>query len=293
MLGAVARLTGMSSHPVASALHAALERHETTGSVAEFSEIPHFGLRGTWRAGTGSANPVGIVLGRFGAWEGMQEERASAFEALALEAPRAEDLPAENTPLPQSCLFVDGKLAALVWLGEEIKPGAAELLRGLEARGLAVELLSGDHPDRVADFAARCGFCDFRGGLSPEEKQVAARAFQARHGAALAVGDGYNDSLLFGEAAVSLAVQGAAGPVAAEADAFMTASEPEAVLSLLRVAEGTRRSLRNCYIVSGVYNTAAISLAVAGLVSPLTAAILMPFASLSLCLTAWVTVPKK
>src|SRR5690606_36823647 len=116
---------------------------------------------------------------------------------------------------------------------------------------------------------------------------VAACAFQESQGPALAVGDGYNDSLRFGETAVSLAVQGAAGPVTAEADAFMTAPDPDRILSLLRVAQGTRRSLRNCYIVSGVYNTGAIALAVAGLVSPLTAAILMPISSLSLCLTAW------
>jgi Cu2+-exporting ATPase len=144
----------------------------------------------------------------------------------------------------------------------------------------------------VAAFAEACGFESWQGGLSPEEKQAEARKFQALHGRALAVGDGYNDSLLFGEAAASLAVQGSAGPVAAGSDLFMTSDDPAALLDLLRVAEGTRRSIRNCYLVSGVYNAGAISLAVAGLVSPLTAAILMPIASLSLCITAWISIPR-
>ncbi len=284
-LNAAGRLSGMSAHPVATAINAGLAR--TGGRVSEFAEIPHFGLTGLWYPGTSEGAPLRVALCRHGAWE----RNTGVFRALGLQPPPGDETPAGNTPA--SCLFVDGRLAAFVRLGEEIKPGVTGLLQGLESSGLAVRLLSGDHPDRVADFAERCGFRDFRGGLSPEQKQQEAAAFQARHGAALAVGDGYNDSLLFGEASASLAVQGAAGPVAAEADAFMTSPEPASILSLLRVADGTRRSIRNCYVVSGVYNAGAISLAMAGLVSPLTAAILMPIASLSLCLTAWVTVPRK
>lgn len=289
LLDAVGRLTGMSAHPVATALHAALARGGA-GRISDFAEIPHFGLQGLWHGGAAGAGPaLQVCLCRYGAWA----RDAVAFRALALEEPRTEWLPATDTDLPQSCVFANGRLVALIWLGEEMRPGTRELLDALESDGLAVRLLSGDQPERVADFAQRAGFREYRGGLSPEEKQADAHAFQARHGSTLAVGDGYNDSLLFGEASVSLAVQGAAGPVAAEADAFMTGAEPSAILSLLRVARGTRRSLRNCYVVSGVYNTAAISLAVAGLVSPLTAAILMPLASVSLCVTAWFSVPKK
>lgn len=287
VLGAVATLTGMSAHPVAMALHAALgESRGTlrTGRISAFAEHPHFGLTGTWTAPEGES--LRLCVCRHEAWRRNPEE----FRKQGLMEPGPEEeAPAGITP--QSCLFVNGRLAAFAVLGEEIKPGARNLLAGLADRARPVLLLSGDHPQRVEAFAQQAGFTHWRGGLSPEQKQAEAQAFQARHGAALAVGDGYNDSLLFGEAAVSLAVQGAAGPVAAEADAFMTTSNPEAILSLLRIAEGTRRSLRNCYIVSGVYNAGALSLAVGGFVSPLLAAILMPIASISLCVTAWLTIP--
>jgi Cu2+-exporting ATPase len=300
VLAGTARLTGMSSHPVAMALHAALTEKRGTadvGNITAFAERPHFGLTGVWSpldadaadAGKGGVGPMALCVCRYDAWGRNPDE----FRAQGLTEPTAAELPAEGEPAPQSCLFVNGRLAAFIMLGEETKPGARDLLNGLKARGIPTCLLSGDHPDRVASFARKAGFEEWRGGVSPEQKQAEAQAFQEKHGAALAVGDGYNDSLLFGEASVSLAVQGAAGPVAAEADAFMTASDPAAILALLRIAAGTRRSLRNCYIVSGIYNTGAISLAVAGFVSPLTAAILMPIASLSLVLTAWVTIPKK
>jgi Cu2+-exporting ATPase len=286
-LDAIGMLTSMSAHPVSLAINAALSRDTGTGRIVEFREIPHFGLIGDWKGNDGGA--LSVCLCRFGAWDNNPE----VFSSLSLATPRVKDLERPGGSAPQSCLFVNGSLAALITLGEEVKSGAAQLLRELQKAGVAVMLLSGDQPARVAEFAARGGFTAFKGGLSPEEKQAEAKIFQERHGAALAVGDGFNDSLLFGESSVSLAVQGAAGPVAAGADAFMTSSDPSAILSLLRVAQGTRQSLRNTYIVSGVYNAGAISLAVAGLVTPLAAAILMPIASLSLCLTAWVTIPRK
>jgi Cu2+-exporting ATPase len=286
-LDATGAPTGMSAHPVSLALHAALARSKAGGRILGFREIPGFGLQGVWRTPNGSS--VDVCLCRNRAWEKNPE----TFNSLNLAVPTVAELGPVTGDTVQSCLFVNGHLAALIDLGEEIKPGAAALLRDLNKAGVAVTLLSGDQPSRVAEFAARSGFAEYKGGLSPEEKQIEARGFQTKHGAALAVGDGFNDSLLFGEASVSLAVQGAAGPVAAGADAFMTSSDPSAILSLLRVAQGTRKSLRNTYLVSGFYNAGAISLAVMGLVTPLAAAILMPIASLSLCLTAWLTIPKK
>jgi Cu2+-exporting ATPase len=296
VLRAAGRLTGMSAHPVAAAIHGSLGRE--SGLISDLREVPHFGLTGTWSEETGalSGDPAGadrLCLCRYGAWIGED----AAFRSLGLEEPSASMLAAlaasePGSPPPATCLFVNGRLVAWIRLGEEVKPGVRSLLQGLQKRGLAVGLLSGDQSSRVAAFAEACGFESWRGGLSPEEKQAEARAFQARHGRALAVGDGYNDSLLFGEAAASLAVQGSAGPVAAGSDLFMTSDDPAALLDLLRVADGTRNSIRNCYLVSALYNAGAVSLAVAGMVSPLTAAILMPVASLSLCLTAWLSIPR-
>ncbi len=285
-MAAVERLTRMSCHPVSTAIHDSLGGG--TGEVSGFSEIPHFGIQGIWHEGNSSLR---LALCRFGAWE-ISGSGAEDFHDLRLTVPKASEIPSEGS-VPQACLFVNGKLSACIWLSEELKPGVQSLVGELKKKNIPVLLLSGDHPDRVRNFALQCGFTDYRGGLSPEDKQAQAKIFQEKHGPALAVGDGFNDSLLFGEASVALAVQGAAGPMAEEADAFMTSANPESIASLLRIGHGARLSLRNCYVVSAVYNAGAVSLAMAGLVSPLVAAILMPLASLSLCATAWTTIPKR
>ena len=283
ILAGVERLTRMSSHPVSTAIHDSLA--EGAGEISEFQELQHFGVCGVWKD-TGKSMP--LCLCRFGAWEDV----TGPFYEMGLTPPSSGFLSASEIP-PQSCVFVNGCLVAFIWITEELKPGVQTLVRELKEKNIPALLLSGDHPHRVHEFAQRCGFEKHFGGLSPEDKQVEARTFQKLYGRALAVGDGFNDSLLFGEAEAALAVQGAAGPMAEGADIFMTSQNPEAVSSLFRIASGTRRALTACYWVSGIYNAAAISLAVTGFVSPLVAAVLMPMASLSLCATAWFVIPKR
>src|SRR5690606_15718643 len=161
-------------HPVAMALHAALTETRGTaggGRLDAFAERPHFGLTGVWtpegEGGTGE-EALRLCVCRYDAWRLNPAE----FRTQGLTEPVAPDLPAAGEPAPASCLFVDGRLAACIRLGEETRPGARDLLDGLKARGMPVRLLSGDHPARVEAFARAAGFDDWRGGLSPEQKQV-------------------------------------------------------------------------------------------------------------------------
>jgi Cu2+-exporting ATPase len=156
-----------------------------------------------------------------------------------------------------------------------------------------VVLLSGDSPAKVASFAAAAGIRISHGGLTPEEKRDRAQEYRARYGAALAVGDGFNDSLLFGASDFALAVQGGAVDLSAGTDILASGDRPSALPGLLAIARGTRRALKACWWISGVYNVGAVGAAMAGLVTPLTAAVLMPLSSLSLCLAAWLAIPRR
>jgi Cu2+-exporting ATPase len=141
-------------------------------------------------------------------------------------------------------------------------------------------ILSGDDPDTVAALGSELGIpaeaC--KGGLSPEEKLriVESAACEAP---AFMVGDGVNDAAALSAATVGIAVHGGAEASLAAADVYMTRPGVAVVVELL---EGSRRTLgviRRCLRVSLGYNAFAASLAMAGVVSPLIAAILMPIAS--------------
>ena len=77
------------------------------------------------------------------------------------------------------------------------------MLRRLERQGLALHILSGDHPDKVRQLARALGLPPehAHGGLSPEDK--AARVAALDHHDTLYLGDGANDSLAFDAALVT------------------------------------------------------------------------------------------
>jgi len=286
-----------SHHPVALSLVEALSSTSAAPErdVAEaeplslVKEIPHAGLVGEFSQGRHALTVV-----RLGIW------RDAAYSGQELKLPAADECERQLSGLGRSshtpscsAIFWDSRLVAVAELKEEIRPEVPAMVARLKGMGIGTALLSGDHPDRVAAFAKDCGFDAFEGGLSPEEKQGRARALKKAGGLTLAVGDGFNDSLLLGEADISMAVAGDLPMVAEGADILSTGESPADLLGLLAIAAGVRRSLKISYAVSGVYNALAISVALLGWVHPLLAAVLMPLSSLTLGLSAFFAIPRQ
>jgi cation transport ATPase len=284
-LRALRAATAASLHPVSLSVQAALEILPPDLLRAHAPrELPHFGIVARVPGADGREREV--CLCKFGAWN---KDGVAPFQELGYARPEG---PWPSVPA-DACLFVDGSLAALIRFTEEIKPEAARLVAALEKRGLPVALLSGDNPEKVGAFAAACGIKDWRASLSPEAKRRAAEEYRRRYGRLLSVGDGFNDSLLFGSSDLAMAVAGGAADRLEGVDILSSGDRPLALASLFALADGVSRGVRRGYWVSGFYNAAAIAAALAGWVTPLFAAVLMPVSGLSLCLIAWLSVPRR
>jgi len=107
------------------------------------------------------------------------------------------------------------------------------------------------------------------------------------------VGDGFNDSLLFGASDLAMAVEGGAVDLLSGIDILFTGARPSDIGRLLSLSHAVRRSIRLCFWASGFYNAAAVAIALQGWVTPLLAAVLMPVSGLSLCLIAYAVIPRK
>ena len=272
-----------SLHPVSLSLCRALDSvEEGRRAFVEVRELAHFGMVGRM-AGSRFRE---ICLCRYGAWDAAD----GIFASLGYAVP---DIPRGQAagPLPETCLFLDGRLAALFRFSEEIKPEVREFVSRLRERGLAVALLSGDNREKVAGFAAACGIGDFHSALSPEAKRALALEYRARHGRTLAVGDGFNDSLLFGASDFAMAVEGGAVDLLSGIDILSTGGRPADIGRLLALSHAVNKSIRLSFWASGIYNAAAVAVALQGLVTPLLAAILMPLSGLSLCAIAYAVIP--
>ena len=247
-------MTARSNHPVSACLAAALaELPEIEGpdfgsAGEQLAEIPGAGLElelpsGVWR------------LGRSG---------------FALD---------EETTDQATFFSVDHRPVASFQLDEDFKADAGGEVAALRTAGYEIYLLSGDTQAKV-DAAARA--LDIPadhsvGGLTPEAK--AARVRQLDRGDTLMVGDGLNDSPSF-EVAFCAATPAVDRPVLpGKADFFFLGDGIAAIGRSLTAARALRRVVRDNLIFAVAYNLAAVGLCLAGLVTPVVAAILMPVSS--------------
>jgi Cu2+-exporting ATPase len=190
---------------------------------------------------------------------------------------------------PGATVFsVDGRPRCALVTEEKLRPGAASEVAALAAAGYDLHLLSGDAPAKVAAMAERLGIepGKARGGLDPEAKAARVRALDRRD--TMMVGDGLNDAPSFA-AALCAATPAVDRPVLpGKADFYFFGDGLAALRWSLGAARRLRRIMRTNLVVAVVYNLIALALALAGLVTPVIAAILMPLSSVGVvALTAW------
>ena len=101
------------------------------------------------------------------------------------------------------------------------------------------------------------------------------------------VGDGVNDAAALANADVGIAVQGGAEASLAAADIFATKDGIAPVRELLDGARKTLAVIHRNLGFSLAYNVVGVSLAIAGIVGPLLAAVLMPLSSITVVVSSY------
>lgn len=268
-----------STHPVAQAFQRAAARGlHLVPAVDDACEIAGLGIDG-------------LVDGhrvRVGSWAHVAGDTTPAADW----ADAAHGLIAEG--LSPVFVAVDGAIAGLAGIGDALRRDAHETVTALRARGVRVRILSGDHADVVARVGRSLGLdaADALGGLTPEDKRAivaAAAASRTAPGAIVMVGDGVNDSAALALADVGIAVHGGTGASIVAADVVLTREGLRPVVDLLTGARRLDGVITRNIRFSLVYNLAVSSLAIAGFVGPLLAAVLMPASSLTVVLSSTLT----
>jgi len=195
---------------------------------------------------------------------------------------------AQQPALTPVLVAVDGKVVAAAGFGDPLRADAAASVERLCARGWHVRLLSGDAPPVVVAAGRRLGIPaeDCIGGATPEEKARVVRE-TARDGRVVMVGDGVNDAAAIAAASVGIGVHGGAEASLATADVYLSTPGLSPLVRLVEGSERTMRVIRRNIAFSLAYNVSAAILAIAGLLNPLVAAILMPASSLTVVLVSW------
>ena len=243
--GIAAALAAASTHPLSRSLVDALGAPATIDGAIR--EVPGQGVeavidRATWRLGNA-------------AWCGVDAGTDAGFSEVWLSR--------------------DGEARAVYRFDDELRSDAPQTVRELGAMGLPVRLLSGDRALVVERVARAAGIAEAAGGLLPEAKVAA-----VSEGQTMMVGDGVNDAPALRAAYVSMAPSTAADIGRNAADFVFTGEGLGAVPYVIGTARRAASIVNQNLVIAIGYNAIAVPLAIAGMVTPLIAAVAMSSSSL-------------
>ena len=135
-------------------------------------------------------------------------------------------------------------------------------------------LLTGDHENAARRIAAQVGIQSFRAGCLPEDKLSWIDGEQQAGRLVCMVGDGVNDAPALKKALVGVAMGGVGSDIAVDAaDIALVNDDIRELPHLLRLSRRMMRTIRLDLVFSMALNFAAILLAIADVLDPVTGAL--------------------
>jgi len=251
----VASLTRLSTHPNSVRITKLI--HCEPLPVSGFQEIPGGGI-------AGEVAGHNILLGS---------------RPWVTSAAREVPCPTSSGAGSAVCVAIDGKLRGSFTLENSLRPEVEKLIAQLGGR-FELALLSGDNEREAARFKKIFGErATLRFNQSPADKLNFVRELQQRGRKVMMVGDGLNDAGALKQADVGVAVVEQVGVFSPASDVILDAAQLPQLARVLRFSRHAARAVRAGFVISSGYNIVGVSIAAAGLLSPVVCAILMPLSS--------------
>ncbi|GBC87256.1 putative copper-exporting P-type ATPase V [bacterium HR12] len=256
-----------SDHPIARAIvEGARERGVEIPAARDFRTVAGLGARA--RVGDDE-----VIVGRRSF---LEEEGFRVPPSIELAAERFE---AEGKTVVWAGW--GGVVAGVLAVADTLKPGAADAIRALHGMGIQVAMLTGDNRVTGEAIARQVGIDRVIAEVRPEGKVEEIRRLQAEGRVVAMVGDGINDGPALAQADLGIAL-GTGTDVAIEAsDITLIRGDLAGVVTAIRLARRTFRTIQENLVWAFAYNVAAIPLAAAGLLNPIIAAAAMAASSVS------------
>jgi Cu2+-exporting ATPase len=169
---------------------------------------------------------------------------------------------------------------AIFRFADRLRADAPQAVVDLKALGLPVELLSGDGPGAVGAAAKAAGIETWQAEAVPHAKAAYIESLKAAGRKPLMVGDGINDAAALAAAHVAASPAGAMDLAQTAADIVLQREGLAVLPEAIRIARRAQILARQNIGFSLAYNVIAVPAAIAGLVNPLIAALVMASSSL-------------
>ncbi|MEX2115843.1 MAG: heavy metal translocating P-type ATPase [Bacteroidota bacterium] len=266
LLRLAASVETRSEHPLGRAV---VEEARKSGialaPVSEFLSAPGLGV-------SGLVDGIRVAAGNISYMKEQSiggEETNSAGRAILTDG---------MTPL---WIGLNGELAGVIGVADEVKPTSNEAVRMLKGLGLKVIMLTGDRSETAQSVARGLGIDEVIAGVRPDQKADVIRDLRQQGRVVAMVGDGVNDAPALAHADVSIAM-GSGTDVAMEAsDITLMNSDPRNIVLAIHLSKKTLTTIRQNLFWAFIYNIIGIPLASFGLLNPMLAAGAMAMSSVS------------
>lgn len=270
LLRSVGSLENLSEHSLGNGIVNSIKKEFTYGNN-HWHKVENFKIV----SGKGIEGKIDDELYQIGT--------ANWLDSLNIELPiELQQLADSKAALAQTSVWiaVDSKVQGVLFLEDEIRPEAIELINRLKAKGKKVSLLSGDLTVVANRVAEQLGGMNVIAEVLPQDKNEVIRQLQAKDQTVAMVGDGVNDAPALVRANVGIALGSGTDVSMDSADIILMNNELLAVDTAIELSARTLRTIKQNIASSIVYNLIMVPLAMSSVLTPLIAAITMPLSSL-------------
>ena len=174
----------------------------------------------------------------------------------------------------------NGVVIGILFMEDELREDAQELIYRIKQRGCRVTLLSGDREVVAKAVAEKLGGMEVIAEVLPEDKHAVIANFQKQGEQVAMTGDGINDAPALVRADVGFALGSGTDVSMDSADVVLLNNELLAVDTTVGLSQRTIKTIKQNIASSIVYNLIMVPLAMSATLTPLIAAITMPLSSL-------------
>jgi Cd2+/Zn2+-exporting ATPase len=247
LLSVAATLEANSKHPIASAITEAAQKEGV--ALLDASEFKSQTGRGVEAVIDGSLYQIGSQR---------------LFSENGLSYPDEAMTELESQGKTTVIVAKGSDVIGLVSLMDERREGARGTIQALKARGMKVEMLTGDNENTARAIAQQLGFNGYHAGLLPDEKVAVVEGLKKR-GRVVMVGDGVNDAPALAAADVGVAMGGLGSDIALEtADIVLLEDDLSRLTYLIRLAETTVARVKENIALSVLVKLAIVILGALG-----------------------------
>lgn len=251
-------LVNTSNHPISQGIKSYLESEYNVLSQLKLSNIKSLeakGLAATYKDKT------------------LRGGNASLMQDLQLSV----DSKSENSLFFFS---IDSVVVARFELSDKVREGAKKAIANIQALGIQVMMLTGDHSQSAKKVAKEVGITNIHAKLLPQDKAKLIQLLQEKGHIVVMAGDGINDAIALASANIAIAMGKGADVAIEVSDIVLLDEKPQGLFEAFKLSRRTYGAVKENLGFSLFYNVVAVPLAVAGFVNPLVAALSMSLSSL-------------